>query len=55
MKQKILKLGSAVRMAARGARAVALGATAFIGLSSSLAIAQELEKEELKFGFIKLT
>ncbi|HBF98681.1 MAG TPA: nitrate ABC transporter substrate-binding protein, partial [Alphaproteobacteria bacterium] len=42
-------------MAARGARAVALGATAFIGLSSSLAIAQELEKEELKFGFIKLT
>ena len=55
MKQKILKLGSTVRMAARGARAVALGATAFIGLSSSLAIAQELEKEELKFGFIKLT
>ena len=55
MKQKILKLGSAVRMAARGARAAALGATAFIGLSSSLATAQELEKEELKFGFIKLT
>ena len=55
MKQSILKMRGTVCRAACGLSAAALGVTAFIGLSVAPAMAQELEKEELKFGFIKLT
>ncbi len=55
MKQRIFRLSRTVCRAARGLSVAALGATAFIGLSAGPATAQELEKDELKFGFIKLT